>query len=366
MPLHPLDDIDARDLSEAPRLAKDPQSTGLIAGAIAVAVLFIALLVYGSLPELSPAEIVAMEGYEGEQPTKYIFNIHSLEDKDGDTPRKPVDKSQPVAVAEHVAVTDSATMAPESGNVGVENLQVEMDNNSAAETVVVDESSPMQMAVAPVDKIQAEKTPVELNHAKPIEINQAKVEQTELAKVEIEPVIIAEVAETKMPQTILPTKPPLADAELIEAESVAKLAPLSDTGSRTISFDTDRKKVVAAMATTPTIEESADTVVVASVAAVEPIPVLVSSSVADNSIAGAEVNSKGKLLPLRSVLRDATELKATPSTGSKTLLSLQRGVIVTAFERYGDWIHIGTNDGSSITGYVRQTSLGLVDSKNPG
>jgi len=42
-------------------------------------VLFLALLAYGSLPELSPEEIVAMEGYAGEQPTKHIFNIHSLE-----------------------------------------------------------------------------------------------------------------------------------------------------------------------------------------------------------------------------------------------------------------------------------------------
>ena len=94
-------------------------------------------------------------------------------------------------------------------------------------------------------------------------------------------------------------------------------------------------------------------------AAIEPVPLPVGTT-------ALAPGAKGKLLPLRSVLADFTELKASPTRQSKTILSLGRGVIVTAFERHGKWIHIGTNDGSSITGYVLESSLGRVGAKNSG
>ena len=71
-------------------------------------------------------------------------------------------------------------------------------------------------------------------------------------------------------------------------------------------------------------------------------------------------------MPLRSIVEDATELKVSPSVGSKTLLSLKRGNIVTAFERRGQWIQVGENDGSSITGFVLESSLARLKTKNPG
>ena len=185
-----------------------------------------------------------------------------------------------------------------------------------------------------------------------------------------------ETVQVQPTEPVQPTQQPLADApqepaeapqELAEApqEEVVKseqpadpvvttVATLTDSSASTLGA-VEGKKVVAAMATTPTIDEAADTVVIASVAAIEPVPVPAGGS-----------GSKGKLLPLRSVLADSTELKASPTSQSKTLLSLGRGVVVTAFERHGEWIHIGTNDGSSITGFVLESSLGKVDAKNSG
>ncbi len=343
MPLHNLDDIDARDLSEAPRLAKDPQSTGLLIGVATAAVLFIALLIYASLPELSPAEIVAMEGYEGEQPTKYIFNIHSLDDEAevASAGEAPTDTLPPIAPTEPIPDNVPVTTALESTQAAV---VVSEQPVVVTVTAEVDESVPAETALASTDVATAEVVQAELVQVEP--------QQTESTVSAEQPIAAT--------QTVVTEPAPAVTEVAIAADSVQ----ISDTDAETprpMSFNTDRKKVVAAMATTPTIEESADTVVVASVAVAEPIPLLVSSS-----SPVAEVNGKGKLLPLRSIRQDATELKASPSTRSRTLLSLKRGVVVTAFERYGDWIHIGTNDGSSITGYVLEASLGAVDSKSPG
>ena len=58
-------DLEERDLSEAPRLAKETTPRSLIIGGCLAVALFLALLAYGSLPALSPQEIVAMDGYEG-------------------------------------------------------------------------------------------------------------------------------------------------------------------------------------------------------------------------------------------------------------------------------------------------------------
>ena len=73
-------DFDLEDLAEAPRLTKERAPRGVIIGAIAVVVLLGALVIHGSLPDLSPEEIIAMDGYEGEQPTRHIFNLQSLEE----------------------------------------------------------------------------------------------------------------------------------------------------------------------------------------------------------------------------------------------------------------------------------------------
>ena len=63
------------------------------------------------------------------------------------------------------------------------------------------------------------------------------------------------------------------------------------------------------------------------------------------------------LLPLRTILNESTELKAEPDEESDTLILLGEGVVVSAFERRGEWIFVGTNDGSATTGYVLEDWL---------
>lgn len=314
MPSHNLD-IDERDLSEAPRLAKDSQSKGTLVALIAASLLLLALLVYGSLPELSPEEIVAMDGYEGEQPTKHIFNIHSLEEK----AKAPTTASGAVTEAQTtatVATTQASTPVAQSADAQVQNPQAVAETSVAAETVAVVEQ-PVQPAA--------------------VEVTPATVEES-----------VAPVENTDQPASTVVTTIAVQDE------------PTQNQTDADFFSDTDENKVVAAMATTPTIDEAADTVVVSSIAAPVPVPVPVGTAGAASE---GEVLSRGKLLPLRSVLQDSTELKASPSSQSKTLLSLGRGVVVTAFERHGKWIHVGTNDGSSITGFVLESSLGRVNTK---
>ena len=313
MPSHNLD-FDERDLSEAPRLAKDSRPRGLIVGGCVAVVLFLALLAYGSLPELSPEEIVAMEGYAGEQPTKHIFNIHSLE--------QAVAEKQ-VAAKQGVETTAKMEQPkPEKLETAQKEMAKPATRVETASPVVV--TTAIQPEVAEPLKPAPESVDVAVLQPQPL-AEQAPREEVVMVEEISEPVV----------------------------ETVA-----SRTASPAVLFSTE-ERVVAAEATTPTIDEASDTVVVSSVAAIEPVPLPVGSSATASG-------NRGKLLPLRSVLADFTELKASPTTRSRTLLSLGRGVVVTAFERHGKWIHIGTNDGSSITGYVLETSLGRVGAKNSG
>lgn len=314
MPSHNLD-IDARDLSEAPRLAKDSQSKGTMIGAGVAFLLFLAMLAYGSLPELSPQEIVAMEGYAGEQPTKHIFNIHSLEE---------AAEKEPVATVQKTMV----------------------------DKTIVQQSNPVKV-VEPEVQVAVAAPPVQV---KPVVVEPVVVvEQPKPSAVTT--IVVTEVANEQPVQEVA-TEAAIVVAAAPTPETVA--APVEIRAESSLFGTAPEKKVVAAMATTPTIDEAPDTVVVSSVAAIEPVPVPVNSSVVSQPV------SKGKLLPLRSVLQDYTELKASPTQQSKTILSLGRGVVVTAFERHGKWIHIGTNDGSSITGFVLESSLGRVGTKNSG
>ena len=328
MPSH-NHDFDERDLSEAPRLAKDSQPPGLIIGGGIAVVFFLGMLAYGSLPELSPQEIVSMDGYAGEQPTKHIFNIDSLEEAAAD---------EKLAEAPAVINQSNPDQSAEQSVAEVETDGQEMAKPEAVAELETPIETPIETTVSEPDVVASvQPTPVETVRPQPIDeavVQAAPLPQAEIAN---EEVVISEQASEPVVTTV----------------ATRAIAPASLFGRD------QEERVVAALATTPTIDESADTVVVSSVAAIEPVPAPTGSS-------AIPAGSKGKLLPLRSVLADFTELKASPTRQSKTLLSLGRGVIVTAFERRGKWIHIGTNDGSSITGYVLESSLGRVDTKNSG
>jgi len=200
-------DINPGDFSEAPRLNKSGLPPVLKAVAGICLVVFCIMLLYGSLPEMSPTEIVASDDYVGEQPERNLLTLENLR-----------------------------TQSPSA-------------TRSAATSAVTD------------------------------------VEASEESFVVVEP-------KAAVPQTI-----------------VSKATPI----------EPDVIKQVPA--------------------------VRVSKS-----------DSSG-FLPVRTVLRDNTMLKLAPELQSKTLLALGMGVQVTVFESQGNWIYVGTNDGSSITGYVRDAEL---------
>jgi len=300
------DDINSHDLSEAPRLAKDSQPKGPIIGISAAVLLLIGLLIYASFPELSPEEIISMDGYEGEQPTKHIFNLQSLEE------------SKAVAKA----------------NVAVSNGQSDVPQDMAVATV--------ETPIAPLVQTPIEELPV-------VEI--VPLPQDQLPILEPEP----EVIEVVTPE---PSEPAQSEEQpLPVAESV--VVPVASDPVRVSQFDKiPEQRVVASKATTPKLEEQPGTVVISTAVLNELAPMSISGSVSS-----ALENKNTRLLPLRIVLEDSTALKSAADTGSSTVMLLGKGVVVSAFERQGEWIYVGTNDDSSATGYVRESSLGRVEPK---
>jgi len=277
------DDINQRDLSEAPRLQKDKQSFGGVVGIAIAVLLFGVLLILGSQPELTPEEIISMDGYEGEQPTRHIFNLQDMEEPE--TPAS-VQASEPA-----LNTSDQAVATVEA-------------------PVVVTEPVPVAPTEAPV----------------------AVTESVPVTPTEEVPVAVTESV------PVAPTEAPVAITE-----------PVARTESVRPSLfeNTEEERVVAAMATTPKLEEQPDTIVVSTAVVDELAPMPIRSPSAGESV----------LLPLRTILNESTELKAEPDEESDTLILLGEGVVVSAFERRGEWIFVGTNDGSATTGYVLEDWL---------
>jgi len=313
-------DINPRDFSEAPRIIKEPRSTRTVIGLGLIGFLLLALLVYGSLPELSPKEIVAMDGYAGEQPTKHIFNLQSIEEAE------QKNKSDVGNVAKSTADTTQSVQP-------VDSIQASTETMVVAKAPVTESS---------VNKPQPTQQPVK----------QPEPEQKQPVR------SVEESVETKRPTStkpVVPNRPvPKAEKSVVtfkessQVNSTLAIEPVRENRNDSSIFGT-KEKVTSAMATTPTLDESPDTVVISSVVASEPAPL----PITDVGRVG-----QGRLLPLRSVLRDFTEVKESPDPNSKTVMSLGAGVVLTAFERHGKWVHIGSNDGSSITGFVLESDLG--------
>ena len=72
--------FDSNDLLEAPYVVKTKRYHPVVVGigAALFSLILALVLVSGSLPEMSPEQIVAMEGYEGRQSPRHIFNLESL------------------------------------------------------------------------------------------------------------------------------------------------------------------------------------------------------------------------------------------------------------------------------------------------
>jgi len=214
-------DITPLDFSEAPRLNKSgiPPAMKVVAGICIV--VFGIMLLYGSLPEMSPKEIIASDEYVGEQPDRNLLTLENV-------------RSQAPAVSRTAAVSNAPT--------------------------AVDVAE--QQAPTTVSEVVASK----------------------------------EVILTVEPKVA--PKPLASKSSVIESVVVQRVPPVKVSVSDTSGF-----------------------------------------------------------LPVRTVLRDNTMLKAAPEAGSKSVLALGMGVQVTVFETQGSWIYVGTNDGSSITGYVREAEL---------
>jgi len=217
-------DLEERDLLEAPRLAKDTPPRGLIAGGCLAVVLFLALLVYGSLPELSPQEIVAMDGYAGEQPAKHIFNIHSLEEstvKQANQASAKMDKpveGQPMVEPSEMAEEEltktemtkpEATVEPEKPIVVTTSVEPELNEPEVA-------------APAPSD-------PVEIVQTQPVEA---------AADVSADIDVIDEDTDVAVAE---PTPEPVEEAA---GEEVVIISEVTSRTPRVTRFDTGRENRV--------------------------------------------------------------------------------------------------------------------------
>jgi hypothetical protein len=64
--------------------------------------------------------------------------------------------------------------------------------------------------------------------------------------------------------------------------------------------------------------------------------------------------------PVLQVKRQYSNVRSGPSTRDQILTSLEIGSTVTVFDRRGDWLQIGVNDDSSITGFIHKSLLGVI------
>jgi len=55
-----------------------------------------------------------------------------------------------------------------------------------------------------------------------------------------------------------------------------------------------------------------------------------------------------------------SNVRSGPSTDNRILTSLSTGAVVSVFGRDGDWLEVGLNDGSAITGYMHKSLLGVI------
>ncbi len=64
--------------------------------------------------------------------------------------------------------------------------------------------------------------------------------------------------------------------------------------------------------------------------------------------------------PVLQVKKQYSNVRSGPSTGDSIITSLEVGSTVTVFNRSGNWLQVGLNDGSAVTGYIHKSLLGIV------
>lgn len=308
-------EIDPVDLSEAPRLEKDSYSRATVIGVGCCIAVLAAMMIHGSLPELTPKEIVAMDGYVGEQPTRHIFNLQSFED--------PVVEDQQPAEKGMVKPDEQMVAAVDTTAVANRETDLETEKEPAAVTAS-EQTQPVSTVVnSEVGAIAAPAT-----------------ESTD----EVPEPIAEPIAEQAARQTAGQTASQITERTIVASSTVP------DTGK-------------------PVLKELPTTVVKPTAAIAQPLPLkrneYKETELVQDSTSGQVVTNQSgdsnRFLPLRRVLSDSASLRALPASGSQALLSLSTGMTVTVFEQQGDWVHVGVNDGSALTGYVLANELRDVE-----
>lgn len=253
---HP--DIEAQDLRDVQRGGDKNRTRRLILtlATIVLIPVFLLLLVLGSLPALTPQEIVQMEGYQGRQKAKPIFNLASVTDNQP-LPVHPVSVQQPTDVE-----------VPVAGG-----------------------------------------TPVSL---------------------------------------AIPTKgqaPGPAQAELNEAPITGLLPVVGE----------QRKSKNAAAAATPVA------------ATITSVPVDLKSAAGATELQVVEAVDKStpvafaRKLPVLEVKKERSNVRDGPDLDAEVLTTLSRGTSVTVFDRTGEWLQIGVNEGNTaVMGFIHKSLLGLT------
>lgn len=283
-------------LEVPPKLRSKPWSPVLAGICVALAVLLLAtLLIRGSLPEMSPEQIVAMDGYQGEQPPRRIFNLDSL----NDTLKESVVKG-----AESAAGSTSAVPQKGSPNALRDTLPApdtqpqvvvanEPEPGPVAEPNGAQDTRPDDVAIASLFTIEAEEP----------QDSWAR----EIVEIPVSPIMVGKDAQE-------------VAAPMVEQFDFRKLnrrekSPVATSGSG------------------------------------------LNSAGASTDSELSELTSTIKVLPVLTVNADNTVLRAEPTETSDIKLVLASGASVTAFEQDGAWVHVGANDGSSVTGYVHQSKI---------
>lgn len=196
--------FDIEDLQEAPTLPRTQKVHPVLVGVVgsvvglALAVMFIR----GSLPEMTPEQIVAMEGYEGQQPPRHIFNLDSIDSAQNAQSQRKV----PIVAAAQEVVVQPASMGAVKATEPVNALltiETEEPKDSWALEIVEVPASPIivgkdaQEVSAPIveefDYRKLNRKPSDSNNTSAIRVLPVLTVNTDNALMRAEPSVDAEV-----------------------------------------------------------------------------------------------------------------------------------------------------------------------------
>lgn len=280
--------FDYQDLQEAPLVPRSQRFHPVLVGVggALFGVLLAVILIRGSMPEMSPQQIVAMEGYQGKQPPIHIFNLES---------RAATNKLAGAVSEEHNANSNGQVVSANNASAGGGN------------TKAVSRGPVVQLASASAAELPLQSSTVE-PAAVLLAIRTEEPEDNwplEIVEVPASPILIGKDAQE-------------VAAPMVEEFDYRKLNRKAQVSVAYASTKNTRRPV---------------------------------RQVSESAI---------KVLPVLTVISN-THVRAKPSQSSDIKMTLKAGASVTAFENAGAWLHVGANDGSSITGFVHESNVAITD-----